>query len=110
MVSYDGYDVTKAVGSANIRPLKKAAAASSSKTQQAATSSAESSTKKTAEAKEQRHASFAPIPPPPAIPSRGDAASDEDLTNLLMAWYYSGYYTGLYQVRTDRVVYFKLTG
>lgn len=23
----------------------------------------------------------------------------EDLSNLMMAWYYCGYYTGLYQVR-----------
>lgn len=26
--------------------------------------------------------------------------SDGDLANLMMAWYFSGYYTGYYQART----------
>ncbi|KAL9547139.1 hypothetical protein MBANPS3_006320 [Mucor bainieri] len=37
-----------------------------------------------------------PAPPQlPAMPSGSD--SQEDLSNLMMAWYYCGYYTGLYQ-------------
>jgi hypothetical protein len=38
-----------------------------------------------------------PPVPPPALPQTGQ---DEALSNLMMAWYYSGYYTGLYQVST----------
>lgn len=35
-----------------------------------------------------------PPPPPPGLPQNNEA-----LSNLIMAWYYAGYYTGLYQVR-----------
>lgn len=34
------------------------------------------------------------VPPVPPIMNR----DDEGLSNLIMAWYYAGYYTGLYQV------------
>ncbi|KAI7888084.1 uncharacterized protein EV154DRAFT_518629 [Mucor mucedo] len=34
----------------------------------------------------------APAPPPPPM-----MGQDEGLSNLMMAWYYAGYYTGLYQ-------------
>lgn len=33
-----------------------------------------------------------PPPPPPGLPQNNEA-----LSNLIMAWYYAGYYTGLYQ-------------
>ncbi|KAG2195776.1 hypothetical protein INT47_005753 [Mucor saturninus] len=36
----------------------------------------------------------APPAPPPPPPMTGQ---DEGLSNLMMAWYYAGYYTGLYQ-------------
>ncbi|KAF0457482.1 smn family protein smn1 [Gigaspora margarita] len=35
------------------------------------------------------------VPPPPMI-------DDDALSNLLMAWYYSGYYTGLFQARRKK--------
>ncbi|KAF9973997.1 hypothetical protein BGZ73_002719 [Actinomortierella ambigua] len=59
-----------------------------------------------------------PVPPPsmfvPSFLSSGDAGAahrpaagprgmdDESLGNLIMAWYYSGYYTGLYQARRQQ--------
>ncbi|KAK9761122.1 hypothetical protein K7432_014206 [Basidiobolus ranarum] len=39
------------------------------------------------------------LPPPPPPPAVSAFTEDEALANLLMAWYYSGYYTGLYQAR-----------
>ncbi|KAG0341054.1 hypothetical protein BG004_006172 [Podila humilis] len=38
-----------------------------------------------------------PMPMPPSMPSGGP--DDETLSNLMMAWYFSGYYTGLYQAQ-----------
>ncbi|KAG0165792.1 hypothetical protein DFQ30_008002, partial [Apophysomyces sp. BC1015] len=48
------------------------------------------------------HMSAAQPPPPPPFPmppSANHASHNEDeaLSNLIMAWYYSGYYTGYYQ-------------
>ncbi|KAG0040494.1 hypothetical protein BGZ82_002210 [Podila clonocystis] len=42
-----------------------------------------------------------PMPPPPSMPITGTSAGpdDETLGNLMMAWYFSGYYTGLYQAQ-----------
>ncbi|CAG8520773.1 16086_t:CDS:2 [Funneliformis mosseae] len=40
------------------------------------------------------------IPPKAPVPIPG--FDDEALSNLIMAWYYSGYYTGLYQGRKGR--------
>ncbi|KAG0357182.1 hypothetical protein BG005_003846 [Podila minutissima] len=42
-----------------------------------------------------------PPPPPPPMPIAGTNAGsdDETLGNLMMAWYFSGYYTGLYQAQ-----------
>ncbi|KAK4509246.1 Aldo_ket_red domain-containing protein [Mucor velutinosus] len=38
------------------------------------------------------------VPPPPQLPAMpGGSNNQEDLSNLMMAWYYCGYYTGLYQ-------------
>ncbi|KAG0085823.1 hypothetical protein BGZ93_000439 [Podila epicladia] len=44
---------------------------------------------------------FPPMPPPPPMPMTGTNAGpdDETLSNLMMAWYFSGYYTGLYQAQ-----------
>jgi len=39
------------------------------------------------------------IPPKPIVPPMVSPDDDEALANLLMAWYYSGYYTGLYQAK-----------
>ncbi|KAL0090105.1 hypothetical protein J3Q64DRAFT_1728346 [Phycomyces blakesleeanus] len=41
------------------------------------------------------------MPPMPPMPQRSNGSSQDDemLSNLMMAWYYSGYYTGLYQAR-----------
>lgn len=43
-------------------------------------------------------------PPPPPNPPQASAAAGEDeaLSNLMMAWYYSGYYTGYYQAMRRR--------
>ncbi|KAI8875311.1 hypothetical protein K501DRAFT_337790 [Backusella circina FSU 941] len=41
--------------------------------------------------------STVPPPPLPTLPS-----NDEALSNLIMAWYYSGYYTGLYQAQQQQ--------
>ncbi|KAF1797851.1 hypothetical protein V8B55DRAFT_1452068 [Mucor lusitanicus] len=39
-----------------------------------------------------------PPPPPPQLPAMPSGSDNqEDLSNLMMAWYYCGYYTGLYQ-------------
>ncbi|KAI9265383.1 hypothetical protein EDC94DRAFT_54640 [Helicostylum pulchrum] len=35
------------------------------------------------------------VPPPPPPPVQQD---NEALSNLMMAWYYAGYYTGVYQI------------
>ncbi|KAI9025931.1 hypothetical protein CLU79DRAFT_743790 [Phycomyces nitens] len=42
-----------------------------------------------------------PMPPMPPMPQRANSSAQDDemLSNLMMAWYYSGYYTGLYQAR-----------
>ncbi|CAI2161986.1 5058_t:CDS:10 [Funneliformis geosporum] len=40
--------------------------------------------------------------PPPKAPVPIPGFDDEALSNLIMAWYYSGYYTGLYQGRKGR--------
>ncbi|RUS29628.1 hypothetical protein BC938DRAFT_480434 [Jimgerdemannia flammicorona] len=37
------------------------------------------------------------MPKAPPLPPMSDLPDDEGLANLLMAWYFSGYYTGLYQ-------------
>ncbi|KAG2196139.1 hypothetical protein INT47_006485 [Mucor saturninus] len=37
------------------------------------------------------------LPSMPPMPSM--SSNQEDLSNLMMAWYYSGYYTGLYQAQ-----------
>mmetsp|Transcript_44044 Transcript_44044/g.89000 ORF Transcript_44044/g.89000 Transcript_44044/m.89000 type:complete len:160 (-) Transcript_44044:304-783(-) len=44
-----------------------------------------------------------PMPPPPLMPPMppGAASDDEALSDLLLAWYYSGYYTGRYQATMD---------
>ncbi|ORX48737.1 hypothetical protein DM01DRAFT_1409660 [Hesseltinella vesiculosa] len=39
---------------------------------------------------------------PPAPPAFGSYSESDPLTNLIMAWYYSGYYTGLYQAQNTR--------
>lgn len=40
------------------------------------------------------------IPPPPPLPPMLEDREDaEDLSAMLMSWYMSGYYTGLYQAR-----------
>ncbi|KAI8059562.1 hypothetical protein BC940DRAFT_313408 [Gongronella butleri] len=54
----------------------------------------------------QRH-QFQPMhhsmPAMPVFGTQSGAADDnEDLTNMIMAWYYSGYYTGVYQARNQR--------
>ncbi|CAO3607769.1 unnamed protein product [Mucor hiemalis] len=36
------------------------------------------------------------LPPMPQLPT-----SQEELSNLIMAWYYCGYYTGIYQVKLE---------
>ncbi|GAN01577.1 hypothetical protein MAM1_0009d01010 [Mucor ambiguus] len=46
-----------------------------------------------------------PSPPLPAMPS--GSQNQEDLSNLMMAWYYCGYYTGLYQVRRPMIGLFE---
>ncbi|KAL8703077.1 MAG: hypothetical protein Q9201_003739 [Fulgogasparrea decipioides] len=44
------------------------------------------------------HAESAPAPP--AMPGvLFNSVQDEDLKNLMMSWYYAGYYTGLYEGR-----------
>ena len=42
---------------------------------------------------------FAPLQSecPVPLPSGGISKDDDSLANLLLAWYYSGYYTGRYQ-------------
>ncbi|KAF9930736.1 hypothetical protein FBU30_000114 [Linnemannia zychae] len=50
------------------------------------------------------HGMMPPPPIPPFPPSSGGSISgqkmdDEALGNLIMAWYFSGYYTGLYQAQ-----------
>jgi len=42
------------------------------------------------------------MPPPPVPPHLGKGLDDEALTNLLMAWYNSGYLVGRYQVLRDQ--------
>ncbi|KAI8638477.1 hypothetical protein BD408DRAFT_446774, partial [Parasitella parasitica] len=39
-----------------------------------------------------------PPPPPPPLPPV-PSQDNEALSNLIMAWYYAGYYTGLYQAK-----------
>ncbi|KAL0080835.1 hypothetical protein J3Q64DRAFT_1198236 [Phycomyces blakesleeanus] len=39
-----------------------------------------------------------PMSTPPCVAAHSEQNKDEDLTSLLMSWYYCGYYTGLYQV------------
>ncbi|KAL1930556.1 hypothetical protein VTP01DRAFT_10718 [Rhizomucor pusillus] len=41
------------------------------------------------------------MPTPPAFGSNLPLDNDA-LTNLIMAWYYSGYYIGLYQAENQR--------
>jgi hypothetical protein len=41
-----------------------------------------------------------PMPPMPPISQL--PLNDEELSNLLMAWYYSGYQTGRYQALRER--------
>lgn len=45
------------------------------------------------------HTTHVPPPSPqlPAMPTTSGSDNQEDLSNLMMAWYYCGYYTGLYQ-------------
>lgn len=52
----------------------------------------------------QDNAGAAIPPPPPPNPPQASAAAGEDeaLSNLMMAWYYSGYYTGYYQAMRRR--------
>ncbi|KAF9216290.1 hypothetical protein BGZ59_010341 [Podila verticillata] len=46
---------------------------------------------------------FPNLPPMPPMPNSGTSGSDDDtLSNLMMAWYFSGYYTGLYQAQRQR--------
>lgn len=46
---------------------------------------------------------FPNLPPMPPMPKSGTSGSDDDtLGNLMMAWYFSGYYTGLYQAQRQR--------
>lgn len=41
----------------------------------------------------------APPPAPPPMPSSMPTQDNEAFSNLIMSWYYAGYYTGLYQAR-----------
>ncbi|GAB5586665.1 hypothetical protein Unana1_01565 [Umbelopsis nana] len=50
----------------------------------------------------QDNATPPPPPPPPVQESAAAAGEDEALSNLMMAWYYSGYYTGYYQAMRRR--------
>ncbi|CAO3589197.1 unnamed protein product [Absidia cylindrospora] len=45
----------------------------------------------------------APVPPPPTMFGQ-QGSGNEAFTNMIMAWYYSGYYTGLYQVNIKRLL------
>lgn len=46
---------------------------------------------------------FPNLPPMPPMPMSGTSESNDDtLSNLMMAWYFSGYYTGLYQAQRQR--------
>ncbi|GAN04339.1 hypothetical protein MAM1_0061c03799 [Mucor ambiguus] len=40
-----------------------------------------------------------PPPPAPPMPLSMPAQDNEAFSNLIMSWYYAGYYTGLYQAR-----------
>lgn len=42
------------------------------------------------------------MPPMPGSFAGGSSMDEEALSNLIMAWYYSGYYTGLYQASQGR--------
>jgi len=70
-------------------PLDQLQAASSS-----SSSSASNKTSKTSSALPFPAPATMPMAPPPL-----SMPEDEDLANLLMAWYFSGYYTGLYQAK-----------
>lgn len=45
----------------------------------------------------QSQAQWPPVAPPPMLPG----VDDEALSDLLLAWYYSGYYTGRYQATQE---------
>ena len=49
-------------------------------------------------------ASAAPAAAAAGLPGLQTGITDPDLSNLLMAWYFSGYYTGYYQVRRAALV------
>lgn len=54
--------------------------------------------KESTKAKKARYSHETQAQPPPPPPPPGLPQNNEALSNLIMSWYYAGYYTGLYQV------------
>ncbi|KAL7332183.1 hypothetical protein PS15p_204263 [Mucor circinelloides] len=46
-----------------------------------------------------QHPQYAAAPAPPPMPPSMPTQDNEAFSNLIMSWYYAGYYTGLYQAR-----------